>query len=84
VGVHPCHLAHTFRSHYGESIGSYIRKLRITWAIGQLGGEEQSISQIAANAGFCDQAHFTREFRKQVGVTPAAYRTHVLGGPSIP
>ncbi len=32
------------------------------------------LAQIAAELGFCDQSHFTRCFKRIVGVTPGIYR----------
>jgi AraC family transcriptional regulator len=74
VDIHPCHLAHAFRDHFGESIGSYARELRLNWAVGQLADASQSIAHVAAAAGFCDQSHFTRDCRRRLGMTPAEYR----------
>jgi len=34
----------------------------------------RSIVDIAADAGFHDQSHFTRSFRAAYGIAPAAYR----------
>jgi AraC-like DNA-binding protein len=36
---------------------------------------EQSIAEIAAAHGFCDQSHFGREFRRETGMTPREYRS---------
>jgi AraC-like DNA-binding protein len=33
-----------------------------------------SLAQIAAAAGFSDQAHFTRVFRRHFGISPGARR----------
>jgi AraC family transcriptional regulator len=33
----------------------------------------QALGEIALQCGFADQAHFTREFKKIVGLTPARY-----------
>jgi len=82
ASVRPTHLAHAFRAHYGETVGSYLRKLRLNWAITQLATTRDSISSIAAAAGFSDQAHFTRMCKRIVGVTPAAYRSQALGDAS--
>jgi AraC family transcriptional regulator len=35
---------------------------------------DDSIARIALDAGFADQSHFTRAFRRHHGVTPARYR----------
>jgi AraC family transcriptional regulator len=74
VGVHPAYLARAFRAHYGLSVGEYGRRLRLAWAAAELAGSETPLAEIAANAGFADQSHFTRVFRRHVGTTPARYR----------
>ncbi|MGW1210313.1 AraC family transcriptional regulator [Streptomyces sp. NPDC002499] len=37
-------------------------------------------AEVAPLVGFADQAHLTRWFRRVLGVTPAVYRSSVLGG----
>lgn len=74
VDVHPSHLAKTFRNHFHVSLGTYIRQLRIEWATRQVAETEEPLSAIAARAGFADQSHFTREFRKRTGLSPRRYR----------
>jgi AraC family transcriptional regulator len=74
VGVHPAHLARAFRQHKGITIGDYLRELRIEAARRQLSGSDQPLSDIAADAGFSDQSHFSRLFRAATGHTPGAYR----------
>jgi AraC family transcriptional regulator len=74
VGVHPVHLARAFRARYGTPIGTYARNLRLDWAARRLQEGEDDIAQIATEAGFFDQSHFTRRFRQQFGATPLAYR----------
>lgn len=74
VGVHPAHLARTFRREHGVTVGQYARALRLEWASAQLALPEATIAGIAAGAGFADQSHFTRAFRSYAGVTPGRYR----------
>jgi AraC family transcriptional regulator len=74
VGVHPAYLARAFRAHYGLSVGEYGRRLRVAWAAAELARSETPLAEIAARAGFADQSHFTRVFRRHVGTTPARYR----------
>jgi AraC family transcriptional regulator len=76
VGVHPVHLARTFRQVYQTPFAAYVRELRIDFAREQLAGGA-ALSDIAAAAGFCDQSHFCRCFKRHVGLTPAAYRARV-------
>jgi AraC family transcriptional regulator len=74
VGVHPVHLARVFRKHYRQSIGAFVRRLRLDWAAAQLATTDDGIACIAASAGFSDQSHFTRAFKRYVGIAPGRYR----------
>jgi len=74
VGVHPTYLARAFRAHYGLSVGEYGRRLRLAWAAAELARGEKPLAEIATSAGFADQSHFTRVFRRHIGTTPARYR----------
>ena len=74
AGVHPVHLTRTFRRVHGCTIGGYLRSLRIERAIQLLRGCAP-LSEIALAAGFSDQSHLCREFKRAVGVTPAQFRT---------
>jgi AraC-type DNA-binding domain-containing proteins len=74
VGVHPVHLAQTFRKKYGCTIGDYVRKLRIEYACHELAASGKPIVEIALAAGFCDQSHFARTFKRALGAAPSQYR----------
>jgi AraC family transcriptional regulator len=74
VGVHPSHLARAFRAQYGDSLGGCARRLRLEWAAGRLARTDAPLVCIAADAGFVDQSHFTRAFKRHFGLTPARYR----------
>ncbi len=76
VGVHPSHLARAFRKHYGCTVGEYARRLRIEFAMRRLRHSDDALTSIAQAAGFADQAHFTRQFRRITGATPGQYRRH--------
>lgn len=79
VGVHPTHLARSFRREYGLTVGEYARSLRLDWAAAQLALDDAPLADVAVRAGFADQSHFTRAFRRQTGVTPGRYRRIVRG-----
>jgi len=74
LGVHPAHLAKMFRSHYHCTLGDYIRALRLDRASELLVRSEQSLSATALAAGFYDQSHFARLFKRRFGVTPGVFR----------
>ena len=57
-----------------QPVGSYARQLRLTWAAARLTSSDDGIAQIALQAGFFDQSHFTRAFGRHFGLTPLAYR----------
>lgn len=74
VGVHPVHLAREFRKHYRCTIGEYVRRIRIEYACRKMITSEIPLIEIALTAGFSDQSHFTRIFKRLKGMTPAEYR----------
>jgi len=74
VGVHPSHLARAFRARHGVSVGEYGRCLRLMLAARELASGDTTVATIAMQTGFADQSHFTRVFKRYVGVTPARYR----------
>ncbi len=82
LGVHPAHLAREFRARYGFSIGEYGRRLRLAWAATEIASSDRPLAAIATEAGFADQSHFTRLFKRHVGTTPARYREETRRVPS--
>ena len=73
VDLHPVYLLRAFRKVVGLPPHSYQRQLRIERAK-QLLSAGVEISQVAYVTGFADQSHFTRHFRRLVGVTPLKYQ----------
>ena len=74
LGAHPAYLARLFTRYYGAPMGDYVRQLRIRSAAAQLVSGRTSLTRIALENGFCDQSHFTRSFKRQIGMTPHQYR----------
>jgi AraC family transcriptional regulator len=77
VDIHPVHLCRAFRQQYGCTLGDYVRNLRVDFAATQLLTSQQSLVEIAPAAGFADQSHFTKAFRRRTGMTPGAFRLQV-------
>ncbi|MCU1278299.1 MAG: DNA-binding protein, AraC-type [bacterium] len=75
AGVHPVHFAATFRRFFGCSVGEYHRRRRFQYARQQLTRPDVPLAQIAVDAGFADQSHLTRTFKRLTGMTPSRYRT---------
>jgi AraC family transcriptional regulator len=74
IGVAPVQVARAFRSRHGVSVGEYGRRVRVEWAAAETACSDRPLVEIAAAAGFADQSHFTRLFKRYVGTTPARYR----------
>ncbi|HEY5804073.1 MAG TPA: helix-turn-helix transcriptional regulator [Lysobacter sp.] len=62
-----------FRAATGLAPKAYARVLRFRHALNLL-ASGQRLVDVAHDAGYSDQAHFSREFRELSGVTPQAYR----------
>ncbi|MGB7284457.1 MAG: AraC family transcriptional regulator [Candidatus Acidiferrum sp.] len=73
AGFHRVHVARQFRRHYGMTIGEFVRHRRVEFARDKLCNSNLSIVDIALEAGFAHQAHFTTVFRKLTGMTPRQY-----------
>jgi AraC-like DNA-binding protein len=74
LGVSPYRLSRGFSRELGISLTHYRNRVRVSRALERLGAGEQNLGVLAADLGFCDQAHLTRTVRIHVGHTPAALR----------
>jgi AraC family transcriptional regulator len=74
LGVSAVRLSRAFRRAFGESLGSYQRRLRVRDSCERLRKSSLSLAEIALDAGFTDQSHFTRVFKRLMGTTPAVFR----------
>ena len=74
VGTHPVYLAREFRRRYHCTVGEYIRQLRIQFARREMANSDATIAEIASASGFFDQSHFSRTFKRLIGISPAEYR----------
>ncbi len=73
TGLSRYELARQFRRVSGTSPYRYLLMRRLDDARKQLAGHA-ALAEIALDAGFADQAHFTRMFKAAYGLTPASYR----------
>ncbi|MFJ7178210.1 AraC family transcriptional regulator [Streptomyces massasporeus] len=73
LDAHPAHLVRAFSAAYGIAPHQYLTSLRVGRAR-RLLLEGRSQGDTAVAAGFYDQSHLTRHFRRLVGVPPGRYR----------
>lgn len=70
MGIAPQSISRGFRLAYGVSPKRYRLELRVLQALHRLPGWRGSLAALAAEAGFADQAHFTRAVVAMTGRTP--------------
>ena len=80
AGLSPFRFDQRVRALFGLSAGQYLSRLRIGRACDRLRHTEAPLSELALECGYADQAAFTRQFRKSVGLTPGAYRLATARG----
>ena len=74
TGLTRYELARQFRVLFGTSPHRYLLMRRLDFAR-QLIRLGRPLADVALEAGFADQAHFTRAFKSGSGLTPAVYRS---------
>jgi AraC-like DNA-binding protein len=81
VGVHPVHLAQTFRRRWNATPMGYVRAHRVFRAV-ELIERGVALARVAAEVGFADQSHMTRTIQRVRQAPPGALRRTMRGGPS--
>lgn len=74
VGVSEGYLSRCFTQETGLSLIHYVARYRIQEAKQLLNAGTMSITEIALEVGFSDSNYFSRAFRREVGVSPFAFR----------
>jgi AraC family transcriptional regulator len=70
AGLSPTHFAKAFKTSLGRPPHQFILARRLERARQLLGAPGARLSEVALSAGFADQAHLTRLFKREFGVTP--------------
>ena len=68
------HFTRAFKESFGETPIGYVARQRMRYAQDLMLRSGECLSQIALTCGHCDQSHFTRVFRRKVGMSPRAWR----------
>jgi len=80
AGLSPFQFDQRIRALFGLSAGQYLSRMRIDRACDRLKHTDAPLSELALECGYADQAAFTRQFHKSVGLTPGAYRVATSRG----
>ncbi len=74
AGVHPTHLCRVYRRFRGHTISDAVIGARVQYVARRLADSDDSLAQIAADAGFTDQSHMTKIFKRVTGSPPGDHR----------
>lgn len=74
VGISENYLRTLFRKKMGISIQEYIIEQRINIAKTLLNNSNYNVSEITEFCGYSDYRHFSKQFKKRVGVSPSKYK----------
>ena len=74
ANLSPSRFSAVFRQHFGLSPHQYLVRLRIEHAQSLLTTTDLPLRAIASSCGFADEHHFSKAFKRIVGVSPGVYR----------
>jgi AraC family transcriptional regulator len=72
AGLSPAHFAREFKRCMNETPHAFVMRRRLDRAR-QMMAAGASLTDVATDCGFADQAHLSRLFKQQFGVTPTAF-----------
>jgi AraC-like DNA-binding protein len=82
AGCSRWHLSRTFHQVTGLTINAYRLRLRARAVLAELGDSSDGLAELAARAGFADQAHLSRTMRRELGRSPGEIRKLLSGDPA--
>lgn len=74
----PAYLCQIFKAQSGTTINSYLNSFRINKSKELLKEREGKLYEISLRVGYRNPDHFTKQFKKYVGITPSEYREKYL------
>ena len=72
IGYSPWYTGRLFKRYFGETIGDYLRRLRMTCAKEEL-QRGKSVKDVAKSLSYRSPDGFSRAFIRQFGITPTQY-----------
>ena len=83
-GMSVFHFSRVFKRETGKTFREYLLEFRVMEAKRLLEETAANVTEILFSVGFNDPSHFTRLFKRQVGVPPLQYRKQRQGHSSDP
>ena len=84
VNLSPSRFRDLFRAQLGVGPAEYLQRLRLRRARLLIEGTFLSVKEVMALVGYNDASHFSREFRRQHGISPSAVRGRAQRGGNAP
>jgi AraC family transcriptional regulator of arabinose operon len=78
VNLSSSRLRHLFKSETQETLARYIKRLRMQVAVELLATTFLNVKEVMGRVGLRNESHFTQDFKRAYGVTPAQYRAQRL------
>ncbi|MEM9721724.1 MAG: helix-turn-helix transcriptional regulator [Bacteroidota bacterium] len=75
LGIHAGHLSRAIPQYFDTTLGDYIRQVKVKKALEFMISTNKSLFDISYECGFSDQSHFSRTFKRYMGMTPRAFCT---------
>lgn len=72
------HANHIFKKETGQTIFDYLIDFRIGIAKGLLKEQDSKVAMVAEEVGYVNTSYFCLAFKKNVGMTPAEYKSKVM------
>ncbi|GHC05413.1 family 1 glycosylhydrolase [Cerasicoccus arenae] len=74
LNCHPDFLSRRFKEYTGMSLSAHIRRVRLECARNMLRDPNILIGNVSDSCGFSDRIHFSKVFRKEMGMTPGRFQ----------
>ncbi|MFF2480303.1 response regulator [Paenibacillus sp. NPDC058071] len=77
LGISPTHFYHMLMEETGMSYIAYLTHVRMEHAKELLEHSELKTYEVGQRCGYPDYPHFTKRFKRQIGLTPTEYRKNM-------
>lgn len=78
AGISASYLSHLFKDTFNYTVNDYILRIRVENAVRLMQKRDLTLGEIAEKCGFPSAGHFSKVFKKQLGMTPKEYRNRFI------